>query len=510
MLFWLLLLGILTYFIVRRSVANITRTPVWLLWLVMMMPAFIWTAWILLNGENAPIPVLLWLGPFIICPVLYWVLVQWGRPASPAPPAANAQPQSPAQEPNTFSSAELRSSVRPINKEEEANLQNCFPWTVYYLQNIEHRPQALICRGQLRTSPEVAYQTVRENIESYFNDRFLVVFQEGLNGKPFFALVPNPRSKQTVQPESKPAPMRLGLALLLLGVTLFTTTLAGAAMLGQPSANLPHDTSQLMVRLSQGLPYALALMTILGVHEFGHYLTARRYRMQSTLPYFIPVPPASIFPFGTFGAFIQLRSPVPNRKALFDVGIAGPLAGFIVTLPILIWGLAHSSIAPMGEATGLLVKPAHPNEAGILINPMGSLLLALLSKLALGNTLTIDHAIRLHPVAIAGCLGLIVTALNLMPVGQLDGGHIVHAMFGQRMGAVIGQIARLLVLALSFVQHEFWVWAILLFFMPVVDEPALNDVSELDNRRDFLGLLTLGLLILIILPAPQLLTGVLF
>ena len=119
-------------------------------------------------------------------------------------------------------------------------------------------------------------------------------------------------------------------------------------------------------------------------------------------------------------------------------------------------------------------------------------------------------ALMLHPVAVAGCLGLVITALNLMPVGQLDGGHIVHAMFGQRRGAAIGQIARLLLLGLVFVQQEFMLWAILLFFMPVVDEPALNDVSELDNGRDLLGLLALALLVVIILPAPHAITQFLF
>jgi membrane-associated protease RseP (regulator of RpoE activity) len=243
--------------------------------------------------------------------------------------------------------------------------------------------------------------------------------------------------------------------------------------------------------LVNGLPYALALMTILAIHELGHYLTARFYKIRSTLPYFIPVP----FFLGTFGAFIQMRSPVPNRKALFDVSIAGPLAGFVVTLPVLMWGLAHSTVVPLPTQPRML----DPNA----LNPSYSLLLALLSKLALGAQLTANQAIDLHPVALAGFLGLVVTALNLMPVGQLDGGHIVHAMFGQRTAVAIGQIARLLLLGLSLVQSGFLLWAIILFFMPIADEPALNDVSELDNGRDILGLLALGLLVLIILPAPK-------
>lgn len=492
MIFWLLLLGLFTYIIVQRSVASVTRTPVWILWLVMMTPAFIWTGWVLVNGESTPPPPVLVLVPFIVCPILYWVLIQWGRPAKPASAEVQAEPSD-----ALAAVAEKRPVLRPIDKQEESALQNCFPWTVYYLQNIEYRPQALICRGQLRASPEVAYKTVRENVEEHFGNRFLVVFQEGLNGKPFFALVPNPQL-QTANKANGETIARPGLALALLLATVFTTTLAGAVIAGVDPEELSGGLSQLAV----GLPYAIALMAILGVHELAHYLAARSYRIKATLPYFIPIPPAAIFPFGTLGAFIQMRSPVPNRKALFDVGIAGPLAGFLVALPLFIWGLYHSTLIAGTEESGIL------NFTSL----KASLLLpALLSKLAFGSQLTAESAIQLHPVAVAGYLGLLVTAINLIPLGQLDGGHIVHAMFGQRMGAIIGQVARFLVLALALlVQQELLLWAIILFFIPVVDEPALNDVSELDNKRDLLGLLSLGLLLMIILPAPQAVTQALF
>lgn len=491
--FILLILGTLTYFsyfIVQRSVAHITKTPVWILWLVMMMPAFVWTVWVVMNGDT-PIPILLLVGPFIFSSVLYWFLVQWGR-VTPPPRSTDT----PSEKDKLTAVIERQPALRPINREEEANLQNCFPWSVYYLQNIEHRPQALICRGQLRTSPEVAYNTIRENVEAQFSDRFLVVFQEGLNGKPFFVLVPNPRAHITHRTKDENH-FRPGIAIGLLLATILTTTLAGALLMSGG-----EDLPQNFTALATGLPYALALMAVLGIHELGHYLTACRYRIRATLPYFIPVPPAAIFPFGTFGAFIQLRSPIPNRKALFDVGIAGPLSGFIVTIPVLIWGLAHSEVVSLTEESSILNFDS--------FNPMTSLLIALLSKVALGGALTAENAIKLHPVAIAGCLGMIITALNLMPVGQLDGGHIVHAMFGQRTGAMIGQITRFLVLGLSLVQKELLLWAILLFFMPVVDEPALNDVSDLDNTRDLLGLVALSILVIIILPAPQLLSQFLF
>lgn len=483
---WLLLLGIFTYLVVQRSVASITRTPVWLLWLVMMTPAFIWTAWSWTQGQDFPPRFLLSL--FLSCLLMYWFLIQWGR----LPLAKSSRSEKGLQSVAVQLNSDPKLTLRPIDKEEEANLQQCFPWSVFYLQHIEYRPQAMICRGQLRTSSGAAYKTVKQNIENQFGDRFLVVFQEGLNGKPFFALVANPQAKEDIQKADSLT--RPGLALALLLTTLLTTTRAGVFIAGITDPQL-QETPALFLA---GLPYALALLAILGTHELGHYLTARYYRIRTTLPYFIPFP----FFLGTFGAFIQLRSPVPNRKALFDVGIAGPLAGLIITLPILLWGLSHSEVVTMPENASLLNFEA--------LDPGASILLALMTKLALGSSLTTAIAIKLHPLAVAGCLGLVVTALNLMPVGQLDGGHIVHAMFGQRTGALIGQIARLLVLGLAFVHREFMLWAILLFFIPTVDEPALNDVSELNNQRDLWGLIALALLVMIVLPAPKMLTQILF
>ena len=491
--FWLLLLGIFTYYVVQRSVASITRTPVWLLWLVMMTPAFILTAWSTTHGQDEQFPPRFLLSLFLSCLLMYWFLIQWGR----LPLAKSTLPEKGLQSVPVPLKSDPKSTLRPIDKEEESNLQQCFPWSVFYLQHIEYRPQAMICRGQLRTSSGVAYKTIKENIEAQFGDRFLVVFQEGFNGKPFFALVPNPQSEENKAKGSiqkTDSLTRPGLALALLLTTLLTTMRAGVDIAGITSVQM-QETPALFLA---GLPYALALLAILGTHEFGHYVTARYYRIRTTLPYFIPFP----FFLGTFGAFIQLRSPVPNRRALFDVGIAGPLAGLLMTLPILLWGLSHSEVVSM---------PANPSLLNFQeLDPGASILLALMTKLALGSSLTTDIAIKLHPLAVAGCLGLVVTALNLMPVGQLDGGHIVHAMFGQRNGAIIGQIARLLVLVLAFVHREFMLWAILLFFIPTVDEPTLNDVSELNDQRDLWGLIALSLLIMIVLPAPKVLTQILF
>lgn len=482
MTFWLLIiLGIFTYYTLKRTVAKVTKTPPWLLWLVLMSPPMIWTIWTIKNGTELPSALVFW--SLVICFLLYWILFEWGR--SSIKPQKN---QSQALETQSAINPTVESvPVRPIEPTEESKLRSCFPWSVYCIHNIEYRPQAVICRGQLRTSANIAYQRIKENIEAQFGDRFILIFQEGLNGKPIFLLVPNHQQKKadSERPEQLSRP---GLALLLLGATLVTTTLVGATWISGFKARELQSNPALIL---QGLPYAFSLVTILGVHEMGHYLAAKFYKIRTTLPYFIPMP----FFLGTFGAFIQMRSPVPNRKALFDISILGPFAGFLASLPFLIWGLANSEVVPIDESARLLNTDA--------LNPSHSILIALISKFALGAELTSNMAIDLHPVGVAGFLGIIVTAFNLMPVGQLDGGHIVHAMFGQKTAMVIGQIARLLLLLLSLIQSEYLLWAIYLIFVRLTDEPALNDVTELDNKRDIFGLLAIALLIFIVLPLPQ-------
>ncbi len=519
-----LLLGLVTYWVISRSFTHVTTTPVWMLWLVMMTPVLVLTAWMLVRGEEPPPPGLIY-ALLIICPLLYAGMTLMGAASAKARKAQrDAQRENPKENSTTEAEENIRPSkpvqapAKPITRDEETLLQRCFPWSIYYLQDIEYRPQAMICKGKLKTSPTEAYQAVQKNVESSFGDRFLLLFQEGLNGTPFFALVPNPQAKRTLEEaaisppaeathrrSNSPAQVlaeakaqrlrrlnetpltRPGLAIALAVTTLITTTLAGVAFTGgieDPQALRADPTL-----LSRGFAYGLSLMLILGVHETGHYLATRYHRLKATLPYFIPVP----FFLGTFGAFIQMRSPIPNRRALFDVGISGPLAGLVMSLPFLLWGLAHSSVVPLVEQTPLFNFEA--------LDPSRSIILLLIAKLALGASLQADSALQLHPVAISGCLGLIVTALNLMPVGQLDGGHIIHAMYGQRTAAIVSQVARLLMWVIALIYSEFLLWAILLLFIPSA-EPALDDVSELNGSRDFLGLLALALLVLIILPAP--------
>lgn len=505
----------MTYSLLQRSIAAKGSTPLWILWLVMMAPALIWSTWTLVKGTDQPMPLALVLIPFLASPIVYWVLLR--QSLRSVQRQENRALEQVADTPITDLPS-ISAPPKPLDPDEEADLNHCFPWSHFALHKVEYRLQAVICQGQLRSDPSVAYQRIQQNVKARFGDRFLVLLQENFQGQPFFALVPNPQrvtsaSSLTPTPSEGPsltadspaAPSqgpavpntdsdddrlyRPGLALGLLLMTLVTTTFVGLIFAGVTPEEM-GTVSENPVLLLEGLPYSLAIMAVLGCHEMGHFLAARHYQVRTTLPYFIPVP----FFLGTFGAFIQMRSPVPNRKALFDVSIAGPLAGLVVTLPCLWWGLHQSLVTERAELSSLLNFES--------LDPWRSLLLACLSRLALGDSLAPDSALQLHPVAVAGYLGLIVTALNLMPVGQLDGGHIIHAMFGQRTGAIVGQVTRFLMLMLSLVQPDLLLWALLLLFMPVVDEPALNDVSELDDTRDLLGFAVLVLLLLIIMPVP--------
>ncbi len=298
-------------------------------------------------------------------------------------------------------------------------------------------------------------------------------------------LMPEVAEKTTAQTHARP-----WVNGLLFALTIVTTTWAGAAHQG---VNLLREPG----RFGVGLPYAFGLLAILGVHELGHYFMARHHRIRVTLPFFIPVP----FALGTFGAFIQMRSSAENRRALFDVAVAGPLAGLVVAIPALLIGL-HSSVivADSGDsAMGMMHGGASVGS---------SVLLAFLAKLSLGPALLEGHVLQLSPLAFAGWLGLMVTALNLLPIGQLDGGHIAHAMFGRRAGDTIGSVAMWTLLLLGlFVWPGLLTWAIIVFFIARRGAPPLEDLTPLSPARRALGYAAFAILALILAPLPHTLWG---
>jgi membrane-associated protease RseP (regulator of RpoE activity) len=271
--------------------------------------------------------------------------------------------------------------------------------------------------------------------------------------------------------------------LVLFIVTIFTTLFAGA-MYGA-------ESMEQALQLWRGWPFAASILLILGAHELGHYFAARHHHVPVTLPYFIPMP---FSPFGTLGAFIRLQGPVNNRRVLFDVGAAGPLAGLVFAVPILIFGLATSDLIAV--------------QSGMTFE--GNSFLYLAAKyVAHGRLLPGDGVdVLLNQVAWAGWVGLFVTGLNLLPVGQLDGGHVAYALFGRKarwlFWPVIGALATIVLLSwLNGAPALTWVlWIGLLMFVGRFHARPLEDLSELDPRRRILAICTLALFFLTFVPAP--------
>jgi membrane-associated protease RseP (regulator of RpoE activity) len=295
-------------------------------------------------------------------------------------------------------------------------------------------------------------------------------------------MIPDPwRGTEFAPPwPAVPKPQRRLLHLGLLLATVVTTVIAGAL---QQGVN-PLETPALLYK---GIPFSFTLLLILGTHEMGHYLVSRRHHLDVTLPYFIPAPPIP-FIIGTFGAFIRIRSPIRDKRALLDVGCSGPLIGVLVTIPVILLGLKLSTVTVMGGS----------GETLTLGEP---LLFKLLSWLALGP-MTPEQNVILHPVAFAGWIGLLVTALNLLPVGQLDGGHVAYALFPEYHRYIsLGVIGLLVVCGVVFWQG--WLlWAVLLVFLGWRHPPPYQFWVPLDRRRRVLGIITIVVFGLTFSPAP--------
>ena len=270
---------------------------------------------------------------------------------------------------------------------------------------------------------------------------------------------------------------------ILFLVTFFTTLVVGTTLAGGDPVKNPMD-------LILGLQFNIPLLSILMVHELGHYIAARLHRVTVTPPYFIPFIPQLPLP-GTMGAIIKVKSPLPDRNALMDLGAAGPIAGAVVAIPVLVFGLAMSEVR---RSTGV---------AGIALGE--SLLFKLLSRLVLGDV-PAGYDVFLHPMAYAGWLGLFVTMLNLIPTGQLDGGHIAYALFGGRYGEVARLVPYALLL-MGILWEGWFVWALVLFVIGTGHPPPTFDEVPLTRPRKAVGVLAALLFLLSFTLVPLSLGG---
>lgn len=274
--------------------------------------------------------------------------------------------------------------------------------------------------------------------------------------------------------------------IVLLFLTVITTTISGSILWVGATGGTEADIFSLKNLAYGALYFALPLLAILGTHEFGHYFTAKKHGVAASLPFFIPMIP----PLGTLGAVISMREPIPNKKALLDIGAAGPIAGMIVAIPVTIIGIHLTNVHQFAVT---------PDEPG------GLLLFSPLLIIGLNFIFPIQENLIAHPTYFAGWVGILVTALNLLPAGQLDGGHIVRAIFG-RKARQIGLFTVILIIMSGFVFGYFGYIFLIVIVMflggGLQHPPPLNDVTKLDSRRFVVGGLALVIFISCFHPAP--------
>lgn len=332
---------------------------------------------------------------------------------------------------------------------------------------------------EIQKSGEILYffGTPKVDTENVMGELWAPLEQRGLGGILKYEL----GEHVLIVAPVKKAEEKIWVNFALFIATVFTTMICGAWMFGVDLSNEP-------MQVFQGLPFTYAIMAVLGSHEMAHYAMARYHGMKTSLPYFIPFPTF----IGTMGAVIRYRGPIPNRKALFDVGVAGPLVGLFVSVAVTIIGLK-------------LDVPAINTLPDSLMFEVGLPPLFLMIQKVVGVT-----GSNLHPVAFAGWVGMFVTLLNLLPAGQLDGGHVLRAMLGKKADRISSMMPRILLLIGIYVIYWLkgdgfiWIfWALFLWAFAAAGHPSpLHDKIELDKKRILVGVITfiLGLLCFTLIP----------
>jgi Zn-dependent protease len=370
-------------------------------------------------------------------------------------------------------------------------------------------------RGRLRMDPTEAYDQIAALLRP-------------IGITPLFRMEKEQQAVLLVSGVIDPKPSKTWVSLLLMGLTFLSIILAGiiyslgSTMNGATPTDLAGYLPYIVKSLGTGLAFAASLSAILLAHEFGHYLAGRYHNTNVTLPFFIPLPIFS--PFGTLGAFIQLKEPPKNRRILLDIGVAGPLAGLVVAIPVLLLGLSLSRIsglpASMNQAQGLQLEGNSILYLASKFLIFGKLLPQPSSYAGLSPVLYWlryfftsqpfplgGQDVLLHPVAWAGWAGLLVTALNLVPAGQLDGGHLMFVLLGKRVTALLPYILVSLVL-LGFVWPGWWIWAALIFLLGRLHAEPLDQITPLDTSRKLIAVLGIVIFVLVFTPVPLVLIGI--
>ena len=368
-------------------------------------------------------------------------------------------------------------------------------WLVRYIGNLKNPEQS-----------ESAFDAIENRAKNY---KFSALLTEESNKQVVYLLDEIPAAKK-----SNP---RTNLVLFI--VTIISVLVTGG-IFSTPTLPEKFDFQAIMLIAKNGWPFAIAILAILGAHEMGHYIAGKKHGVNVTLPYFIPLP--IISPFGTMGAFINMKSIPKNKKQLFDIAIAGPISGIIVAIPIIILGLSLSQVE--------MLPTQIPVDSGLQMEG-NSLLYLGLKYLVFGEWLPNPQSyaglnpiiywlryfftgqpfpfggfdVMIHPVAWAGWAGILITSLNLIPAGQLDGGHILYTLLGPRNAKRALPIILAALVILGFFWSGWWFWAFLIFLLGRAHAEPLDQITRLDSRRKILGILALIVFILVFTPVPLML-----
>ncbi|MBD2293290.1 site-2 protease family protein [Anabaena sphaerica FACHB-251] len=371
--------------------------------------------------------------------------------------------------------AEVKVEAITIPEEDLNTIKGIFGIDTFFATETIPYQEGAIFKGNLRGEPEEVHNRLTKSLQNRLGDKYRLFLVENTDGKPVMIVLPSRTDPRPLQ-----LPQKVFAVILL--VATIATNLEAAGLL------LNFDLFSNPSRVYEALPIGLGILTILIAHEIGHWLLAQKHQVRLSWPFFLPA-----VQIGSFGAITRFESLLPNRKALFDIALAGPAFGGIVSLIMLV--------------TGLLIS--HPGSLFQLPNKFfqGSILVGSLARVVLGSSLQAP-LVNVHPLVIIGWLGLVITALNLMPAGQLDGGRIVQAIYGRKT-AGRATIATLILLALVSLGNTLAMyWAIVIFFLQRdAERPSLNEVTEPDDARAALGLLALFLMISTLLPLTPALAG---
>ena len=363
----------------------------------------------------------------------------------------------------------------PIPEADLSLIRGIFGIDTFFATETTPYQEGVVFKGNLRGEPEAVHNRLTKTLQERLDDKYRLFLVENTDGKPVMIVLPSRTDPQRTQLGQK------AFAVILLIATIATSLEVGGILQNFDLLSNPE-------RFVEALPIALGLFVVLIAHEIGHWLLARRHQVRLSWPFFLPA-----VQVGSFGAITRFESLVPSRKALFDIALAGPAFGGITSLLLLVIGLLLS----------------HPGSLFQLPNQFfqGSILVGSLARVVLGSALH-SPVVNIHPLVIIGWLGLVITALNLMPAGQLDGGRIVQAIYGRKTAGrtTFATIVLLGIVSLGNPLAMYWA-IVILFLQRDLERPSLNEITEPDDARAALCLLALFLMIATLLPLTPALAG---